>query len=300
MMLLKGHGGKIGANALVYSPDGTRLASGAEDGTAIVWDLAAGKPGWIIHKHERLVTGIGWMLGGTVLATGSWDQTVRFWDVAKRKQIKKFDTISMNFLTASPDGLTAAAAGTSGWFTTNERVHLFGAEAGTKVRVTRLSEVGDHDDQIGALAFSPDGKWLASGAADKTTRLWRLPDGEEGPRIKSRAWIQGLAFSPDGKKLAVAAGQMVKMHDALTGEELGVLARHRKQVLSVAFTPSGRTLMSGSKDGTVCCWDVALGKPGAVYRWKVGPVEAVTAAPDGMTAAAGGAEDVVVWDLDAD
>jgi len=299
MRLFKGHGGRIGSNALAYSPDGTRPASGASDGSAIIWDLAAAKPVWIIERHEELVTGVGFLHGGAILATTSWDGTVRFWDVAARKQIKKYDTAGMNCLAVSRDGRHLATAGSSRIWGMGSTISRWRVEAGPPVRIVKIANIGLHFDQIGAIAFSPDGSRLASGSADRTTRLWDLPDGESGPVMKSKAWIQGVAFSPDGTRLAVAAGPTVKLHDVETGEELAVLATHRRQTLSVAFTPSGRTLLSGSKDGTVCCWDVAAGRPGAVYRWKIGPVEAVTVAPDGMTAAAGG-QDVLVWDLDAD
>ena len=299
MRIFKGHRGKIGANALTYSPDGSLLASGGEDGAVRFWDLAKGEEAFAFALHWHLVTGLGFLAGGRVLVSSSWDDTVRFWDVARRKQVKRFETDSgTNCLAVSRDGRQVAVAGA---FTPsfNQSVHRWQFDAVPKPRFKTLPQIVFHENQIGAVAYSPDGRLLATGSADRTTRVWDLEEGVLRYRWTSRAWIQGVTFSPDGKTLAIAAGRQVSLRALDDGHEQTRLSNHRHTAMSVAWSPDRRLVVSGGKDGAVCCWDAALGRVAAIYRWKIGPVEAIAFSPDGMTAAAGGDGDIAVWDVDA-
>jgi WD40 repeat protein len=109
-----------------------------------------------------------------------------------------------------------------------------------------------HTYWIGSLAFSGDGKTLASGSADQTVRLWDLATGQQRALLKGHTGIvHSVAFSPDGKTLASAGGfpdNTVRLWDAATGKERAVLKVHTSTVLSLAFSPDGKTLASG---GTV-------------------------------------------------
>src|SRR5262249_5553223 len=154
---------------------------------------------------------------------------------------------------ATRDGRTFAAAG-SNWHHPNERVHRWDAAT-----LRKLPPVGKIPDQIGTLAFSPDGSLLATGSADSVARVWRLSDGESFRWLRHRGWVQGVAFAPHAPVLAVAAGHTVRLWDYNTGDELAALAGHRQTVCSVAYAPDGRTLLSASKDGSVRLWDAATG-----------------------------------------
>ena len=129
-------------------------------------------------------------------------------------------------------------------------------------------------DRVLSVAYSPDGKTLAAGNADKTIKLWDVATGKDTATFGSKEagnlhayGVYSVAYSPDGKTLA--AGSMdktIKLWDVATGKEQATLQGHTKYVSSVAFSPDGKTLASGSGDATIKLWDVATGKEQATLK----------------------------------
>ncbi|MCH8147745.1 MAG: hypothetical protein IH987_07085, partial [Planctomycetes bacterium] len=116
-----------------------------------------------------------------------------------------------------------------------------------------------HEDQVFAVAFSPEGSLLATGGETGVLRLWEIWSGEEVLRWKAHPYgITSLVFSRDGKTLVSASwDETIRAWDPATGRQLGVLRGHRGDVACVRLSPDGRTLASAGGDSTILFWNVA-------------------------------------------
>ncbi|MBD2415501.1 caspase family protein, partial [Nostoc calcicola FACHB-3891] len=155
-----------------------------------------------------------------------------------------------------------------------------------------------HSNFVYSVAFSPDGKTIASASADNTVKLWNAATGKEIITLKGHSnYVYSVAFSPDGKTIASAgADNTVKLWNAATGKEIITLKGHSNWVNSVAFSPDGKTIASASADNTVKLWNAATGKEIITLKGHSNSVNSVAFSPDGKTIASTSADNTVkLW-----
>jgi small GTP-binding protein len=119
-----------------------------------------------------------------------------------------------------------------------------------------------HTNTIGRIAWSPDGRMLASPSVDRTIRLWDVETGECLRTLKGhKGIVYSVAFDPTGRTLASGSSdKTIKLWTPASGTMLRTLKGHKGPVSSIAFAPIGRTLASGSYDKTIKLWASASGK----------------------------------------
>jgi WD40 repeat protein len=257
---LNGHTDSV--YSVAFSPDGKLLASGGADNTIILWDVETREPiGQPLTGHLDWVTTVAFSPDGKILASGSADTTIILWDVATRQRVgqplkahpSEFAWVmSVDF---SPDGKTLAAGGIG------DNIILWDVSTVRNTRVDMGALVGKalsgDIGNIESVAFSPDGKILASGTDDNIIVLWDLETGQAigQPLAGHSDEVTSVTFSPDGKVLASSGRDGIFLWDVQTGEPIGQRLGRPAEVDSVAFSPDGGLLVSGGWDG-VFLWDL--------------------------------------------
>jgi WD40 repeat protein/tRNA A-37 threonylcarbamoyl transferase component Bud32 len=327
-----GHSGYV--MSATFSPDGKTVASGSYDGMAMLWDVGSGRLFDTIRGHELMLFSVAFGLDGQVLFTGSGDGIVKRWKLATRGQPVPFeDNVGLEPPIAfDPSGRLLAAA------RRDSEVTLWDLTSGNKV-----ATFSDHSERITDLQFSPDGKTVAS-ATGEETKIWDVetlsvhheldgsetvafsPDGRvlatggPGGSTKIQLWdvasgkpqqtlsgigernLKSLVFSPDGKILASGGESRTRRNfvlwDARTGKELAAPVGHLGAVDSIAFSPDGKIVCTGAFDGKIKLWNTRTWKEidtrieGRHILWVVN----VAFSPDGKTLVSGSQDGTIrLW-----
>ncbi|GAA3384521.1 protein kinase domain-containing protein [Cryptosporangium minutisporangium] len=284
-------------NAVAFSPDGRKIASGSGDSTVRLWDVEfRSQIGDPLKGHTGTVYRVRFSVNDLLASVGG-DGAVRLWnaDTGTKVGVLTGHAGDAYGLAFSPDGMVLASSGG------DRTVRLWDVAKQKEIAVLR-----GHTDEVYSVAFSPDGRTLATGGADDTIRLWDVETRKQigDPLQATPGDIDSVAFSPDGRLVAGGGSdKVVRLWDTETRalrDGPSALRGHTDNIYSLAFSPDGRTLATASIDDTTRLWDVASGKQIGKPLKAGGDVDAVAFSPDGRTLVDGGDEKVVrLWDLDA-
>jgi serine/threonine protein kinase len=284
-----------------FSPDGKFLASGSNDKTVKVWEVGSWREVITLSEHEGAVKSVAFSPDGKLLAAG-YGSTVKIWEVGSCREVTTLHQRRVHSVTFSPDGKFLAAGNKyityriDDWSKVTMWVTVW--EVGSWQEIAYLKGT---EYNVLSVAFSPDGKFLASGNDCRTVKVCEVGSwgivailrGHEGD-------VWSVAFSPDGKFLASGSGdRTVKVWEVGSWQEVTTLRGHGNEVNSVAFSPDGKFLASGSDDKTVKIWEVESWQEVTTLWGHRGDVTSVAFSPDGKFLASGSTDSrVVVWKVE--
>ncbi len=267
--------------------------------------FAQDSPQWHLPEGAKMRLGkgtaneIAYSPDGTKLAVASgigiWIYDAQTGEELDLFPANRFEVRNIAF---SPDGSMLASDSFDStinyWSIENRTVRLWDVKSRRQIRTFT-----GHLWPITCLAFSPDGKTIASGSVGTTVRVWDVASGRQLHRLwEIGSQITSVVFSPDGKTLAAsgARDKFFRLWDVETGgfEQTQRFEGHTEGVSSLAFHPDGQLIASGSSDNTFRLWDVETGRQRRSFTKHADSVYAVTFSPDGKTLASGG-RDNNIW-----
>ncbi len=237
-----------------FSPDGSRLATASWDKTAVIWDLKTGNLERRLEgAHTFNLMDIDFSPDGKHVATAGGDGRAFVWNVRSGEPLllQQVDHPEFSHNKKQVHGVTFSPLesdhhlATAGW-----DKHVFIWDSRTGARKQKLPSRGENYGGFNAVAFSPDGKLLATADTKKKIKLWDMDSGELiRTLLGHETYINEISFSPDGKRLASGGGDKhAIIWDVATGKKPLSLT-HPEEVHDVAFSPDGKLLATACANG---------------------------------------------------
>lgn len=286
--VLRGHLKYI--NSVGYSPDGSRIISGAWDECVRVWDASTGAELHCLRGMAGPVMDVGFTPDAQSCIGASLHDRIHVWDLTSGNEIGCMSLpspSSVKCVAISPDGRRVVSGDG------NFMVRIWHFPTGTEIHCLQ-----GHRGDINSVSFSPCGTIIASASSDQTVRLWNV---ESGAGIKSipghKNWVLSVVFSPDG--LSIATGSIdgtVRTWHVQTGKQLQCTHDLGHMASCVKYSPDGRFIVGGLGDGSVRIWDARSMKEIRCFRGHSGTVYSVSVSPDGERIVSGGSDNTIrVW-----
>jgi WD40 repeat protein/serine/threonine protein kinase len=291
-----------GVTSLAFSTDGERIASADLAGTLKVWNSRTGKV--ILHiemahgvseSKPGFISSVAFQPDGEHLASTGEDRLVKVWDLTTKLPVfsRPCDalhtlgnayTVAFNPVVPNQLAVGSEGAATIWDWKTDQVVCTYPAQGTQRISV----------------AFSPDGRQLASGNWAGSVKLWNAEHGHELLRSfpETRQPVAALSFSPDASRLATASfGRRVDVWNTKTGDLVQQFLHRGHLVLGVAFSPDGRLIVSTGEDKAVHVWEAKGGREVLALRGHTAACGCVAFSPDGLRLASASLDGTIhVWD----
>ena len=303
-----------GVNCVYFSPDGQFIASGSKDNTVRVWDWSKQKE--IERFNDRKfginVRGLCFSPDGQFIASASMDNSVYVcdwkssWSTTSRTGNEFFggngnDQTSVCF---SPDGQYVVSG------SEDKIVHVWNWGKQKKLIASGLEKrayvggswkwdsedkeikLAGHKGVVNSVCFSSDGRYVVSGADDRSIRVWDWGKQKEIVKLEGHTNnVNGVCFSPDGRYVASGSNdKSIRVWEWKSAEETAGLTSHSETVNTVCFSSDGRSVVSGSYDKSVRVWDAETLKEICKFEGHMNSVNSVSFSPCGKYIASGSGE----------
>jgi WD40 repeat protein len=265
--------------ALAVSANGQILGGTCGVAGSVLWDVGTGSEIRRGHGPKGETRAIAFRPDGKVVATGGEDASIAVEDVATGRALVSLSAnlAHLEAVAFGPGGSMLATASRDG------HVRVWQNAGDRKILSPLLSRVSaGGQGPLRTLAFSSDGKTIATGGDERTVTLWDLGDGTEHRVGRHDGAINAVAFVPGGHTLASAGEDgTVRLWDLKKDAAAKILKGHRAPVQALAVSADGTMVASASDDETVRVWETATGRSLAVLSSNRGPVTSVLFSADG-------------------
>ena len=270
-----------------FSPDGARIAAGSTDGTVRVWQVNGGVPVAALKGQKSAIISLVFDHTASRLLSRNDQYEAHLWDLADGRRLALGRALHVRF---SPDGRSISRVSDRG-------VRILSSDDGRPISPPDMG-----DSSLAAVAFSPDGSRIATGALFPATGIVIHQFTGVGKTIALKGHtntIVSVNFSPDGRRLASGSlDQTARIWDATTGSSLGVLHGHRAKIDGVRFASDGRRLLTHTVDGAMRLWETSDGAFLSLLSGHSG-VSSIHLSRDGQLLAVADERGTVrIWDLD--
>jgi WD40 repeat protein/class 3 adenylate cyclase/energy-coupling factor transporter ATP-binding protein EcfA2 len=294
------HGHDVDLNEAMFSPDGSMLASVGDDGFLKVWDAATGEPIASSQGGGR-VLGVSFSSDGSVVAA-AWPDigVVRMLDPLANRAIRQFEVRDRfpSETALSPDGRSIAVA-----FAATNTVTVYDVASGEP-----RFELRGHRFSVNSIAWSPDGRRIATGGNESSARIW---DGQTGRSQLELLGMEGpvisVDWSPDGERLLTGSSDGTARVWDVGGERgqelISLSSQGTRSGVWAVFSPDGDQVLTGDFDITAATiWDVSLAGDAEWANLPTDPLVPVDVAflPGDEVAAGSDEGSVTVWDVGDD
>lgn len=272
--ILKQQGHLDSMNSLVYSPDGQKIVTAADDGKVKVWDVKSGFCIVTFTEHTGGVTACQFSKKGSVLFTASLDGSIRAWDLIRYRNFRTFTApsrLSFSSLAVDPSGEVVCAGSPDSF-----DIHVWSVQTGQL-----LDQLSGHEGPVSALGFAADGNHLVSGSWDRTVRIWSIfGRTQTSEPLQLMSDVLSVAFSPDGLQIAASTldGQLSfwSVNDAvqqggvdgrrdvsggrkISDRTTAANAAGTKSFNRVTYSADGSCILAGGNSKYICLYDVGTG-----------------------------------------